>query len=66
VNLLENTRRFSAGHPVEMRACEENGRVVVRVIDQGPGILEEPRPLVFEPFLRGEDESDHAVDAGMP
>jgi signal transduction histidine kinase len=33
---------------------------VVRVIDQGPGIREELRPLVFEPFLRGEDEADHA------
>jgi len=60
VNLLDNARRFSGGRPVEVQAEEADGRVAVRVIDQGAGIREELLPHVFEPFRRGEDESEHA------
>ena len=60
VNLLENARRFSAGRPVEVQAREADGRLAVRVIDQGPGIRDELLPLVFEPFRRGDDGSEHA------
>ena len=60
VNLLENARRFSAGRPIEIRASEAAGQVAVRVIDHGPGIRDELLPLVFEPFRRGEDGSEHA------
>jgi two-component system sensor histidine kinase KdpD len=60
VNLLDNARRFSGGRPVEVQAQETDGRVAVRVIDQGAGIREELLPHVFEPFRRGEDGSEHA------
>jgi two-component system sensor histidine kinase KdpD len=60
VNLLDNARRFSAGRPVEVKAHAIDGRVAVRVIDRGAGIREELLPHVFEPFRRGEGESEHA------
>ena len=60
VNLLDNARRFSGGRPVEVHAQEADGRVAVRVIDQGAGIRAELLPHVFEPFRRGEDGSEHA------
>ena len=60
VNLLDNARRFSGGRPVEVQAQEADGQVAVRVIDQGAGIRAELLPHVFEPFRRGEDESEHA------
>ena len=60
VNLLDNARRFSGGRPVEVQAQEGDGRVVVRVIDQGAGIGAELLPHVFEPFRRGAGESEHA------
>ena len=38
VNLLENARRYSGGHPVKVRARVVGGKLVIRVIDRGPGM----------------------------
>jgi two-component system sensor histidine kinase KdpD len=58
VNVLENARRHSAGHPVSVRAravrplAGEGGKVIVRVVDRGPGIPPAQLERVFEPFYR--------------
>ena len=52
VNVLENARRYSGGHPVLVRARALRGRVVVRVVDRGPGIPPAQLERVFEPFYR--------------
>jgi two-component system, OmpR family, sensor histidine kinase KdpD len=78
VNVLENARRHSGGHPVSVRAravrslagtrprppasAIENGqpehaspsgdRVIVRIVDRGPGIPPAQLERVFEPFYR--------------
>jgi two-component system sensor histidine kinase KdpD len=51
VNLLENALRFSSS--VQVSAAEANGEVVVRVVDDGPGIAPDEQESIFEPFARG-------------
>ena len=79
VNVLENARRHSGGHPVSVRAravrslagarqpapASDDGsgerggaqrargdRVIVRIVDRGPGIPPAQLERVFEPFYR--------------
>jgi two-component system, OmpR family, sensor histidine kinase KdpD len=56
VNVLENARRHSGGHPVSVRARAVRGRsgdrVIVRIVDRGPGIPPAQLDRVFEPFYR--------------
>ncbi len=52
-NLLENARRYSNGLPVSVHARRLGSRVVVRVVDQGPGIGRAEQDRIFEPFYRG-------------
>jgi signal transduction histidine kinase len=55
INLLSNAQRYSppSGH-VELTAGVESGEVVFRVIDTGPGVADEDREHIFEPFYRGD------------
>src|SRR3954470_2904195 len=59
-NLLENAPRHSGGHPVSVRARDVGGRILVRVVDRGPGIPKAQQGRVFEPFYRsGTDATGH-------
>jgi two-component system sensor histidine kinase KdpD len=51
-NLLENAARYSGGHPVSVRARAVGRRLVVRVVDRGPGLSSGELKRVFEPFYR--------------
>jgi len=54
-NLLANAIKYAAGsHPlIEVRGYEFRDRLRYSVIDHGPGIEEDERQTVFEPFFRG-------------
>jgi len=53
-NLLANAVRHGGGQPVLVRSREVGGRLVVRVVDRGPGIPEPEWERIFEPFHRRE------------
>jgi two-component system, OmpR family, sensor histidine kinase KdpD len=52
-NLLENALRYSEPEPVSVHVRRIGGRVVVRVVDRGPGIAPGERDRIFEAFYRG-------------
>jgi signal transduction histidine kinase len=53
-NLLDNAVKYSpAGAVVGIHWGQENGRVSIRVVDQGPGIDAAERDAVFRKFVRG-------------
>ena len=59
VNLLSNAARYSGGQPVSVRAREVSGRVVIRVVDRGPGVPDRDLERIFEAFYRGDQDSSH-------
>jgi two-component system, OmpR family, sensor histidine kinase KdpD len=60
-NLLENSARYSGGHPVSVRARAVGSRILVRVVDRGPGVPAAEKARIFEPFYRaaGASENGH-------
>ena len=56
-NLLENAIRYSNGEPATIRAVPAGDRVIIRVIDRGPGIPKSERDRIFEPFYRSPGQS---------
>jgi two-component system sensor histidine kinase KdpD len=52
-NLLENAGRYGGGQPIFVHARRAGPRVLVSVVDQGPGIDAAEQERIFEPFYRG-------------
>ncbi|MHB1078085.1 MAG: sensor histidine kinase [Prosthecobacter sp.] len=54
-NVLRNAARYATGSgPIQIHAGQQDGRVVIRIWDQGPGVPPETLPRLFEPFYRPE------------
>ena len=52
-NLIENALRYSEPEPVSVHVRRVGRRVVVRVVDHGPGIGPGEQDRIFEAFYRG-------------
>jgi signal transduction histidine kinase len=58
-NLLSNALRYTpANGTVRVDAVSERGRVLISVIDTGPGIPAEQRERIFEPFAQMAEAGD--------
>jgi signal transduction histidine kinase len=55
-NLLANAAKYTpGGGVVEVAAASVNGHVLLSVTDNGPGVPESERDIVFDKFYRGRD-----------
>jgi two-component system sensor histidine kinase KdpD len=63
-NLMENAIGHGLGHPVSVRARAVGARLIVRVVDQGPGISRADQERIFEPFYRGDGVAGVARPSG--
>jgi two-component system, OmpR family, sensor histidine kinase KdpD len=64
-NLIENALRYGAGHPVSVRARVSGGRILMRVVDQGPGISAAEQERIFIPFYRGPRPTGGGAGLGL-
>lgn len=51
-NLIENAYKYASGGPIQVQAATFEDRVVIDVIDSGPGIDAADRERVFERFVQ--------------
>lgn len=52
-NLITNSLKYGAA-PIEIYTMVEDGNVILRVRDHGPGVNEKDIPMLLAPFSRGE------------
>jgi two-component system osmolarity sensor histidine kinase EnvZ len=69
-NLLENARRYGQSPAdgisrVDIEAQAQDGQVLLRVRDQGPGVPEEQLEHLTQPFYRGDVARTAAVGSGL-
>jgi two-component system sensor histidine kinase KdpD len=64
-NLLENALRYGDGHPVSVRARVSGGRILMRVVDQGPGIPLAEQERIFAPFYRAPGAAGQGSGLGL-
>lgn len=51
-NLLDNAVRYGNGQPIDIEYEISGATVEIRIMDRGPGIPEDSREAVFQPFRR--------------
>jgi signal transduction histidine kinase len=61
-NALSHTQ---PGGVIELRACAEEGRVIIQVADNGQGIAAEDLPNIFDRFWRGESARHSGSGLGL-
>jgi two-component system sensor histidine kinase KdpD len=64
-NLLENAHRYGGGLPTFVHARRAGDRVIVSIVDQGPGIDSAEQERIFEPFYRGRAASRSWTGSGL-
>ncbi|MBP7132677.1 MAG: HAMP domain-containing histidine kinase [Aquabacterium sp.] len=63
-NLLENARRYG-GPDIRVQLTHGPGHISLRVNDRGPGVSDDQRERIFEPFYRLPGHAEHAGGVGL-
>ena len=65
-NLLDNALRYTPEHGVvDVRLRADDGKVVVEIVDSGPGIPPDLLPRVFDRFFRIEGSDTEGSGLGL-
>jgi len=65
-NLIDNALRYAADSPVRVTAGQVGNRVLIAVIDEGPGIPRGTEEQLFAPFQRlGDHDTSIGVGLGL-
>jgi two-component system sensor histidine kinase KdpD len=64
-NLMENAVAHAGTAPVSVRARAVGHRLVVRVVDRGPGIPAGEHERIFTPFYRGQGAARTTTGSGL-
>jgi two-component system, OmpR family, sensor histidine kinase KdpD len=64
-NMFENAAGFSGSEPVSVRARVVGERLMIRVVDRGPGIPSEELTRIFEAFYRGPAQRRAHTGSGL-
>lgn len=55
INLLSNAHRYTPdGGAIDVRIFDADSRTIIAVSDSGPGVPEQERELIFEPFFHSD------------
>lgn len=63
-NILDNAIKFSSPAPVEVFVLSNEGKLVLKITDQGPGISDHDKELIFDLFFRS-DNTRHIQGQGL-
>lgn len=64
-HLIDNAFKYSPpGSPILISACPGENKVIISVVDRGPGIREEEQSRIFEKFYRS-DRDENLKGTGM-
>jgi signal transduction histidine kinase len=63
-NLLENAKRYG-GPDITLELSRSSKHIEVAVCDRGPGVPEDQRERIFEPFYRMPGHAEHAGGVGL-
>ena len=65
-NLLSNALKHTApDSPVWLRIAGRDGGVLICVDDSGPGVSDQMKEAIFQPFQRGEHATQHTPGTGI-
>lgn len=64
-NLLGNALRHAPDSPVRIESEQVVGGVELRVADRGPGVPDDLKQVVYEPFRQGELRDRHSPGTGI-
>jgi two-component system sensor histidine kinase KdpD len=64
-NLIDNALRYGDHEPVSVRARVSGSRILMRVVDQGPGIPLADQERIFAPFYRAPGSQGQGSGLGL-